>query len=69
MIETYLRRFEVERKCFIASRPVFLLDQILLLFGWEYSAVIYHILKNAFHLLLVLHFKFSFFTDKNKNEF
>ena len=65
MIETYLRRFEVERKCFI----VFLLDQILLLFGWEYSAVIYHILKNAFHLLLVLPFKFSFLQTRIKMNF
>ena len=32
MIETYLRRFELKRKCGLSSRPVFLLDQILLLF-------------------------------------
>ena len=61
MIETYLRRFEVERKCCLASWPVFLHDQILLLFGWEESAVIYQILKKALHLLLVHDIKFSFY--------
>ena len=59
-IETYLRRFEVVRKCRLALRPVFLLDQISHLFGWEESAVLDRILKNAFHLLLVHNFKFSF---------
>ena len=69
MIETYLQRFEVERKCWIASRPVFLLDQIFLLFGWEESAVTYHILKNAFHLLLVHNFKFYFLQTRIKMNF
>ena len=35
MLETWLRRFEVDRKCRLASRPVFLLDQIFLLFSWR----------------------------------
>ena len=55
-----MRRFEVVRKCHLASRPVFLLDQIPHLFGWEESAVLHRILKNAFHLLLVHNFKISF---------
>ena len=69
MIEIYLRRFEVEKKCCIAPRPVFHLDQIFLLFGWEESAVLYHILKNAFHLLLVHNFKFSFLQTTIKMNF
>ena len=60
MIETYLQRFELKRKCRLVSWPIFLHDQILLLFGWEESAVIYQILKNAFYLLLVHDIKFSF---------
>ena len=59
-IETYLQRFEVVRNCRLASRPVFLLDQNILLFGWEESAVFYHFLKNAFHLLLVHNFELYF---------
>ena len=35
MLETWLRRFEVDRKCRLALRPVFLLDQIFLLFSWR----------------------------------
>ena len=68
-IETYLRRFEVVRKCCLASWPVFLLDQIPHLFGWEESAVLDRILKNAFHLLLVHNFKFYFLQTSIKMNF
>ena len=68
MIETSLRRFEIKRKSYLASRPVFLLDQISLL-GWRKSAVLHNILKNAFHLLLVHNFKFYFLQTSIKMNF
>ena len=69
MIETSLWRFEIKRKSYLASRPVFVLDQISLLLGWRKSAVLHNILKNAFHLLLVHNFKFYFLQTSIKMNF
>ena len=45
MIKTSLRRLEVERKSYLASRPVFLLDQILHLVWLERTTVKYNTYK------------------------
>ena len=62
MIETSLRRFEVERKSYLASRPVFLLDQILHLVWLERTTVKYNTYKIVtFHpSQLLLHFQIHF---------
>ena len=62
MIETSLRRFEVERKSYLASRPVFLLHQILHLVWLERTTVKYNTYKIVtFHpSQLLLHFQIHF---------